>query len=152
MRAVVQRVRWARVEVAGEVVGAIGPGLLVLAGVARGDTARDAERLARKLARLRLFDGPERPFDVTVGDSDGEILLVSQFTLLARSWKGNRPSWSEAAEPGDAAPLLADLAGRISAEGVAVKTGRFGASMQVSLLNDGPVTLHLDTREGEQSG
>ena len=147
-----QRVRWARVEVAGEVVGAIGPGLLALVGVARGDSDDDADLLARKVARLRVFDGPERPFDVSVADAGGEVLAVSQFTLLGRAWKGNRPSWSDAAEPADAAPILDRLAEGIRREGVPVKTGRFGASMQVSLLNDGPVTLHLDTRERSGAG
>lgn len=139
--------RWARVEVADEVVGAIGSGLMVLAGVAEGDTTDDAARLARKLVGLRVFDGPERPFDRSVADVAGEILLVSQFTLLGDTRRGNRPSWSAAAAPSDAAPLLDNLAGEIRGAGVPVKTGRFGASMQVSLVNDGPVTLHLDTRE-----
>lgn len=139
--------RWARVEVAGEVVSAIATGLVCLAGVARGDSMDDADRLARKIARLRLFDGPDRPFETSVKDVGGEVLLVSQFTLLADTRRGNRPSWSAAAGPEEAAPLLEHLAAGIRSEGIAVRTGRFGANMQVSLLNDGPVTIPLDTRK-----
>jgi D-tyrosyl-tRNA(Tyr) deacylase len=130
------------------VVSAIASGLLCLVGVERGDSTADAQRLARKIARLRLFDGPERPFDLSVRDEGGEVLLVSQFTLLAATRKGNRPSWSAAADPADAAPLLDQLAQGIRSEDIPVRTGRFGASMQVSLLNDGPVTIPVDTREG----
>lgn len=148
MRAVLQRVAWARVETAGETLGEIGPGLLVLVGVATDDTASDAEHLARKTARARLFDGPERPFDRAVGDDPGRaVLCVSQFTLLGDLRRGNRPSWSAAAPPDLAAPLVDGYAAALRGDGLRVEMGRFGADMAVSLVNDGPVTLVLDTRE-----
>ena len=145
MRIVLQRVSWARVHVGGEEVGAIGPGLLALVGAARGDTVAEAERLAAKTVRLRLFDGPERPFDVPLTDVPGGALLcVSQFTLLGDVRKGNRPSWSEAAPGEEAAPLVDAYAAAVAAHGVPVAHGRFGAHMDVSQENDGPVTLVLD--------
>ncbi|HTI35025.1 MAG TPA: D-aminoacyl-tRNA deacylase [Miltoncostaea sp.] len=145
MRIVLQRVSWARVHVGGEEVGAIGPGLLALVGAARGDTVAEAERLAAKTVRLRLFDGPERPFDVPLTDVPGGALLcVSQFTLLGDVRKGNRPSWSEAAPGEEAAPLVDAYAAAVAAHGVPVAHGRFGAHMDVTLENDGPVTLVLD--------
>ena len=145
MRIVLQRVRWARVEVGGEEAGAIGPGLLALVGVARDDTPEEAVRLADKTVRLRLFDGSERPFDVPLADVPGAgLLCVSQFTLLGDVRRGNRPSWSGAA-PGDLAePLVEAYAAAIASHGVPVARGRFGAHMTVSLENDGPVTLVLD--------
>jgi D-tyrosyl-tRNA(Tyr) deacylase len=145
VRIVLQRVRWARVEVGGEEAGAIGPGLLALVGVARDDTPEEAVRLADKTVRLRLFDGPERPFDVPLADVPGAgLLCVSQFTLLGDVRRGNRPSWSGAA-PGDLAePLVEAYAAAIALHGVPVARGRFGAHMTVSLENDGPVTLVLD--------
>ena len=145
MRIVLQRVRWARVEVDGEEAGAIGPGLLALVGVARDDTPEEAVRLAGKTVRLRLFDGPGRPFDVPLTGVPGAgLLCVSQFTLLADLRRGNRPSWSAAA-PGDLAePLVEAYAAAVAAHGVTVARGRFGAQMAVSLENDGPVTLVLD--------
>ena len=146
VRIVLQRVSWARVHVDGEEVGAIGPGLLALVGAARGDTAAEAERLAAKTVRLRLFDGPERPFDVPLtGVPGGALLCVSQFTLLGDVRRGNRPSWSAAAPGEEAEPLVAAYAAAVEAEGVPVAHGRFGAHMDVSLENDGPVTLVLDT-------
>lgn len=145
MRIVLQRVAWARVHVDGEEAAAIGPGLLALVGAARGDTVADAERLAAKTVRLRLFDGPERPFDVPLaGLPGGALLCVSQFTLLGSVRRGNRPSWSDAAPGGEAEPLVDAYAAAVAAHGVAVAMGRFGAHMDVSLLNDGPVTLVLD--------
>lgn len=145
MRVVLQRVRWARVEVAGEVVGEIGAGLLALVGVEEGDTAEDADRLAAKTARLRLFAGPERPFDLALAEVPGAgLLCVSQFTLMADVRRGNRPSWSRAARPDDAAPLVEAYAVGVAAHGVPVAHGRFGETMAVTLENDGPVTLVLD--------
>ena len=145
MRIVLQRVRWARVEVGGEEAGAIGPGLLALVGAARDDTPERAVRLAHKTVRLRLFDGPGRPFDVPLTGVPGAgLLCVSQFTLLADLRRGNRPSWSAAA-PGDRAePLVEAYASAVAAQGVTVARGRFGAHMAVSLENDGPVTLVLE--------
>lgn len=143
---VLQRVAWARVEVAGREVAAIGPGLLALVGVAREDGPPDAALLARKTARARLFDGPERPFDMAVGDAAGRaVLCVSQFTLHGDLRHGNRPSWSAAAAPSEAGPLVDAYVAALRAEALTVHTGVFGAQMAVSLQNDGPVTLTLDS-------
>jgi D-aminoacyl-tRNA deacylase len=148
VRVVLQRVRWARVAVGGEVVGAIGPGLLALVGVAAGDGPGDALLLARKTARLRILAGDERPFDRALPDVPGAALLcVSQFTLLADVRRGNRPSWSAAAPPEEAEPLVEAYAAAVAAEGVPVERGRFGAAMAVSLENDGPVTIVLDSAD-----
>lgn len=145
-----QRVRWARVEVAGTRVAAIGPGLLALVGVAVDDAPEDAERLARKSVALRIFpDAADvRPFHRAIGERpDAALLCVSQFTLLADLRRGNRPSWAGAAPPERAAPLVEAYAAAVAARGVRVERGRFGADMRVSLQNDGPVTLVLDSRE-----
>lgn len=146
MRIVLQRVAWARVEVEGAEVGAIGPGLLALVGVAEGDTEAEARRLADKTVRMRIFAGDERPFDRALTDVPGAALLcVSQFTLLADLRRGNRPGWSAAARPEVAAPLVEAYAEAVAAHGVTVARGRFGAHMSVSLENDGPVTIVLDS-------
>jgi D-tyrosyl-tRNA(Tyr) deacylase len=148
VRVVLQRVRWARVEIDGERIAEIGPGLLALVGVAAGDGPDDARRLAAKTARLRVLAGPERPFDLSLRDVPGAALLcVSQFTLLADVRRGNRPSWSAAAPPEEAAPLVEAYADAVAAEGVPVSRGRFAATMAVSLENDGPVTLVLDSAD-----
>ena len=143
MRAVVQRVLRARVVVRGETVGASGPGLCVLLGVAAGDEVSDAERLAEKVARLRIFENEAGKFDLSLLDVGGEALVVSQFTLVADTSKGNRPSFSDAAPPEQAEPLYEAFCGALSALGVPVETGIFGARMQLELVNDGPVTLVL---------
>ena len=146
VRVVLQRVSWARVEVEGEAVGEIGPGLLALVGVAAGDTPEEARRLAGKTARMRILAGDGRPFDRALVDVPGAALLcVSQFTLLADLRRGNRPGWSRAARPEDAAPLVDAYADAVAAHGVPVSRGRFGAHMAVSLENDGPVTIVLDS-------
>jgi D-tyrosyl-tRNA(Tyr) deacylase len=142
MRAVVQRVAHASVTVEEEVVGAIGPGLLVLLGVATDDTAETADRLAGKVARLRILEVSGK-FDLSVLDTGGEILVVSQFTLLADTAKGNRPGFSDAARPEVAKPLVERFCAALSGLGVPVATGVFGARMSVELLNDGPVTIIL---------
>lgn len=148
MRVVLQRVAWARVEVAGETVGEIGPGLLALVGVAHGDGEAEARLLARKTARARLFDGEGKPFDRPITDDpERAVLCVSQFTLHGDLRRGNRPSWSAAAPPGEAEPLVDLYAAALREEGITVATGRFGADMDVSLLNAGPVTLVLDSDE-----
>jgi D-tyrosyl-tRNA(Tyr) deacylase len=148
VRVVLQRVAWARVAVDGEEIAAIGPGLLALVGVAVGDGPEDARRLADKTARLRILAGPERPFDLSLADVPGAALLsVSQFTLLADVRRGNRPSWSGAAPPEEAEPLVEAYADAVAAHGIPVSRGRFAAMMAVSLENDGPVTLVLDSRE-----
>lgn len=144
MRAVVQRVSRAEVRVDGSVVGRCGHGLLVLLGVARGDAAADAIRLAGKIARLRVFPDDEGRFDRSVVDGGGGALVVSQFTLLADTRKGNRPSFTAAAAPDEAAPLVDAFCDALRAEGLQVATGLFGAQMEVELVNDGPVTIVLD--------
>lgn len=145
MRVVLQRVSRASVTVAGQEIAAIGPGLLALVGIAAGDGPGEARRLADKTARLRVLAGPERPFDRALVDVPGAALLcVSQFTLLADLRRGNRPSWSGAAAPEAAAPLVEAYAAAVEAHGVPVARGRFGAAMEVSLVNDGPVTVVLD--------
>ena len=141
MRAVCQRVSLARVRVGGEVVSEIGPGLCVLLGIARGD--RETERLAGKIARLRIFPDAEGRFDRSLLDTGGAALVVSQFTLLADTRKGNRPSFTEAAAPEEAEPLYEQFCADLEALGVRVARGVFGAAMAVELVNDGPVTIVL---------
>jgi D-tyrosyl-tRNA(Tyr) deacylase len=144
MRAVCQRVTEARVIVEGEVVGEIGAGLVVLLGVQREDSATEAERLARKVANLRVFEGATGKFDRSLVDMAGAALVVSQFTLIADTRKGNRPSFTGAAPPELAAPLYARFCEALAAESVPVERGVFGAKMAVALVNDGPVTVVLD--------
>jgi D-aminoacyl-tRNA deacylase len=146
MRAVVQRVSSASVRVDGELVGACGRGLLVLVGVGHDDTPETAERLAGKVARLRIFENEDGRFDSSLLDIGGEALVVSQFTLLAGSTrqKGTRPDFSKAARPEVAEPIYERFCDALRAEGVPLQTGVFGARMQVSLVNDGPVTIVLD--------
>lgn len=143
MRAVVQRVSSARVVVDGEVVGQIGPGLCVLLGVAREDGVEAAKRLAAKVARLRVFENDDGRFDRSLADVGGAALVVSQFTLIADTGKGNRPSFSGAAPPEQADPLYEAFCAALRALGVEVAQGRFGARMAVELVNDGPVTIVL---------
>jgi D-tyrosyl-tRNA(Tyr) deacylase len=143
LRAVCQRVTEARVLVDGRTMGEIGHGLCVLLGVARGDTAADAERFAGKVARLRIFPDDEGRFDRNVLGANGRVLAVSQFTLIASTDKGNRPSFSEAAPPDEAEPLYEHFCEALAAQGVRVERGVFGARMHVELVNDGPVTIVL---------
>jgi D-aminoacyl-tRNA deacylase len=144
MRAVCQRVSRARVRVAGESVAEIGPGLCVLLGVARGDGSDEAARLAGKVARLRVFPDEEGRFDRSVVDVDGAALVVSQFTLLADTAKGNRPSFTAAAPPGEAEPVYERFCEELEALGLPVGRGVFGATMELELVNDGPVTIVLE--------
>lgn len=143
MRAVVQRVSQARVLVDGEVVGEIGAGLCVLLGVAREDGEDEARRLAGKVFRLRIFENEDGRFDRSVLDAGGAVLAVSQFTLIADTEKGNRPSFSGAAAPHEAERLYELFCAALRDLGVGVATGRFGARMAVELVNDGPVTIVL---------
>ncbi len=147
MRAVLQRVTRATVTVDGETVGAIGPGLVVLLGVAQGDGAEEARRLAAKITDLRIFADEEDRFNRSLVETGGEALVVSQFTLLADVRKGRRPSFTAAAAPDEASQLVDAFAEALRELGVSVATGRFGAHMLVELENDGPVTLVLDTAE-----
>ena len=144
MRAVCQRVSGARVRVDREVVAAVGPGLLVLLGVARSDGPEEAERLAGKVARLRIFEGDDGRFDRSVLDVSGSALVVSQFTLIADTAKGNRPSFSDAAPPEQALPVYQRFCDELRVLGAPVEQGVFGARMEVELVNDGPVTIVLD--------
>ncbi len=149
MRAVVQRVTEAAVEVEGEVVGRIGRGLLVLLGVGEGDDDRDAAVMATKIAGLRIFADAEQKMNRSIVDVGGSVLVVSQFTLLADVRRGRRPAFTAAADPADATRLVDVVANLIAAEGVPVETGRFGARMAVSLVNDGPVTIPIDVVDGK---
>lgn len=144
MRAVVQRVLGASVRVDGAVRGRCGAGLVVLLGIARADGEEQAARLAGKVARLRVFPDAEGRFDRSLLDTGGEALVVSQFTLLADTAKGNRPSFAPAAPSELAEPLVARFCEELRSLGVPVETGVFGAAMEVELVNDGPVTLVLD--------
>jgi D-aminoacyl-tRNA deacylase len=143
MKAVVQRVAGASVLVGGEVRSEIGAGLCILLGVARGDDAATAERLAGRVARLRIFENEEGRFDRSLLDVGGAALVVSQFTLLADTAKGNRPSFTDAAPPEEAEPLYERFCAALRALGVRVETGVFGARMEVELVNEGPVTIVL---------
>ncbi len=146
MRAVIQRVRGADVRVDGAVVGACGKGFLVLLGVMDGDTEREAEVLAAKTAKLRIFEDDDEKMNLALSDVGGGVLCISQFTLCADVKKGNRPSFTPSAPPETAKRLYEYYTERLRAEGVSrVETGIFGADMQVSLVNDGPVTILLDT-------
>ena len=150
MRAVIQRVKSASVTVGGERIAGIGRGLVILLGVEESDSAEDVEWLAGKVAGLRLFPDDGRAWNCSVSEAAGEVLVVSQFTLFASTKKGTKPSWYRAAKPGVAEPVCeaftrqmeALLPGR-------VRAGRFGAMMDVALVNDGPVTLWIDTRQRE---
>lgn len=148
MRAVVQRVSSASVLVDGKTVGSIGPGLAVLVGVGEGDSEAEAAAIATKLAGLRVFSDDEGKMNLSVGDIGGEMLVVSQFTLIANVRKGRRPSFVAAAPPDVAEPLVERVAALIATEGIEVSTGSFGAAMEVHLVNDGPVTIVLDAADG----
>lgn len=147
MKSVVQRVRDASVTVDGERVGSIGAGILILLGVERGDTERDASVLATKISGLRIFPGT-RPMDRSLADIEGAALVVSQFTLAGSVRAGRRPGFSRAEDPARAEQLYEFFCDALRKLDVPVQTGRFGAHMDVALLNDGPVTLLIDCRDG----
>jgi len=147
VKALLQRVTGASVSVAGEVVGRIGSGLVVLVGVAQGDTEKDAHFLAQKTVNLRIFTDEAGKFNLSALDVNGELLVVSQFTLMADTRKGRRPSFVEAAPPEMAEELFEQFVAQVRASGLKVETGRFRQHMQVEIHNDGPVTIMLDSRE-----
>lgn len=147
MRAVIQRVSRAKVTVKGEVPGEIGPGLLVLLGVGSGDTRADADYLADKTIGLRIFEDPEGKMNLSVADTGGAVLVVSQFTLYGDVRRGNRPSFDAAAPPQPARELYEYFVEKIRAAGLRCETGRFQEMMQVELVNEGPVTILLDSKK-----
>ena len=150
MRAVIQRVTRASVTIDGTIKSAIGTGLLVLVGIEDADTRDDLEWLSMKIVNLRIFNDSDGVMNVSVRDNGGEILLVSQFTLFAATKKGNRPSYIRASKPPVAVPLYEQLIARLGGDlGKPVLTGEFGADMKVELVNDGPVTILIDTKVRE---
>jgi len=150
MRAVIQRVKSAEVYVEGRLSGKIGSGLLVFVGVGRGDGENDVSYLSSKLPELRIFEDASGKFNLSLKESGGEILVVSQFTLYGDCRKGRRPSFTEAEEPAAAKSLYSRFIDRLRDQGISVQTGEFQAKMEVHLVNDGPVTLLLDSRQGEK--
>jgi D-tyrosyl-tRNA(Tyr) deacylase len=147
MKALLQRVLRAEVRVDGEVIGRIEQGLCALVGVAEGDTTADVDAIAEKVATLRIFEDGAGKMNLAVSDVSGSVLAVSQFTLLADTTKGRRPSFTDAMQPAAAQGLFERFCEALRSRGLRVETGRFGASMQVELVNDGPVTILLDTKK-----
>ncbi|MFA4835080.1 MAG: D-aminoacyl-tRNA deacylase [Dehalococcoidia bacterium] len=147
MKALLQRVSRASVSVDGEVVGQIGPGLVALVGVAAEDTEEDAKYLAERASTLRIFSDDDGKFDLSVQDTKGDILVVSQFTLLANTRKGRRPSFTQAAPPEKAEGLVESFAQFLRSTGLRIETGKFQAHMLVEIHNDGPVTIPLDSQD-----
>ena len=147
MRALIQRVSEASVTVDGEVIGETGPGLLVLVCAMAGDSEAQADQLAAKIAKLRIFKDEGGKMNRSVLDTGGSALVVSQFTLAADTRRGNRPGFSTAAAPADGERLYEHFAGQLSALGLKIAKGRFGADMEVRLLNNGPVTIWMDTEQ-----
>ena len=145
MRALIQRVSEASVTVDGEVIGEIGSGLLILICAMQGDSEAQADKLAAKIGKLRIFKDDESRMNRSVSDIGGSALVVSQFTLAADTSRGNRPGFSTAAAPDEGVRLYEYFANQIAAQGLTVAKGRFGADMKVRLLNDGPVTIWMDT-------
>lgn len=150
MRAVIQRVSRASVSITGKVKSEIGPGLLVFAGIEESDNSSDVEWLANKIVQLRIFNDTSGVMNLSVMDSGGNIMVISQFTLLAKTKKGSRPSYIKAARPEIAIPIYESFIGVLSGlTGKEIATGEFGAMMDISLVNDGPVTIIIDTKEKE---
>lgn len=147
MKIVIQRVTWAEVKSEGENLGKIKRGLVVFVGVARGDTSEDVEYLARKVVGLRVFEDEAGKMNLSLSDIDGQVLIVSQFTLYGDVSRGRRPDFTRAATPGVAEELYLDFIEKVKSYGVGVKTGKFGDRMEVSICNDGPVTLILESKK-----
>ena len=150
MKVVIQRVAEASVSIEQKVEGQIGKGLLILLGIGLEDSQEDIDWLCKKIVNLRIFSDDEGLMNLSIGDVEGDVLLISQFTLHAKTKKGNRPSYIKAAPPELAIPLYEKFIERLSTElGKKIQTGEFGANMQVSLINDGPVTIVIDTKQKE---
>jgi D-tyrosyl-tRNA(Tyr) deacylase len=150
MRALIQRVRRASVSIEGNLFSSVGNGLLVLLGIGQDDQGDDLEWLAGKISQLRIFDDENGVMNLSVKDIEGEVMLVSQFTLLASTMKGNRPSYIRAARPEKAIPLYEEMIKKLSELiGRQIQTGKFGADMQIDLINDGPVTIYIDSANRE---
>ena len=150
MRAVIQRVSKASVTINKKIVSSIGTGLLILVGIENSDSKDDIEWLSKKISQLRIFNDQNNVMNLSVTDINGEIIVVSQFTLHAKTKKGNRPSYIHAAKPEVAIPIYESLVKQLSIDtGKSVQTGEFGAMMEVALINDGPVTIWIDTKEKE---
>jgi D-aminoacyl-tRNA deacylase len=148
MRAVIQRVKSAEVDVDGRLTGKIGKGLLVFVGVGKGDGEPDISYMTSKIPDLRIFEDSSGKFNLSLRDISGEMLIVSQFTLYGDCWKGRRPSFTDAEDPSVARILYEQLVSKMKGQGISVQTGEFQARMEVHLVNDGPVTLLLDSRKG----
>ncbi len=146
MRAVIQKVSHASVSVSGKVISQIGPGLLVLVAATHADAQQDVDYLAQKICRLRIMNDLENKMNLSIKDTQGEVLVISQFTLYGNTRKGNRPSFIQAATPEIALPLYKSFIKKVIAQGITVKAGQFGAMMQVELINDGPVTIIIDSQ------
>jgi len=144
MRALIQRVEYAKVTVEDEIIGSIGPGLCVLVGVTHTDGAEESRKIAKKITKLRIFDDSEGVMNLSPLDTSSEILVISQFTLYGDTSRGNRPSWINAAKPEHAEPLIEEIVKTLREEGLNVATGRFRAYMKVELVNDGPSTVMIE--------
>ncbi|NNE25215.1 MAG: D-tyrosyl-tRNA(Tyr) deacylase [Saprospiraceae bacterium] len=149
MRAIIQRVKEASVKIDGKVHEQIGSGMMVLLGICKEDQQKDLEWMSRKIVNMRIFGDDDGKINLNIRDTAGEILLISQFTLYASTKKGNRPSFIKAAGPEIAKPLYLEFINTLSEEGIIVRSGIFGADMKVSLINDGPVTIIIDSKTKE---